>query len=119
MAQPSSKDILAASADGRLEARKRVLMAGMVVQEGGADPFACTVLDVSASGARVRVGADRMVPSQFHLVVVRDRTAHKVQVMWRRQQLAGVRIESTHPIDQTLPDELRFLQRLWIECATR
>ena len=119
MTQPTAKDILAASADSRLAARKRVLMSGLVVQEAGAEVFGCTVLDVSTSGARVRVAVDRMVPKQFHLVIVRNRIAHKARVMWQRQQLAGVRFESTYTIDNQLPEELRFIQKLWIECATR
>ena len=119
MPQPTANDILAASADSRTEARKRVLMSGLVVQDGDTEPFGCTVLDVSASGARVRVANERMIPQNFHLVIVRDRTAHKARVMWRRQQLAGVRFESSHAIDNRLPDDLRFIQKLWIECATR
>jgi hypothetical protein len=119
MAQQSAKDILAASAESRLEARKRVLMAGLIVQDGGADTFGCTVLDMSASGARVRAPADRAVPDDFHLVVVRDRRLHKARVMWRRQQLAGVRYENTYTIDNDLPEDLRFIQKLWIESATR
>jgi len=116
---PTAKDILTASAESRLETRKRVLMAGLVVRDDGGEAFGCTVLDVSASGARVRVAADRMVPQHFHLVIVRNRTAHKARVMWRRQQLSGVRFESTVAIDNQLPEELHFLRKLWIECATR
>ena len=119
MSLPTAKDILAASAESRSEARKRVLMSGLVVQDGDTEPFGCTVLDVSASGARVRVATERMVPQDFHLIIVRERTAHKARVMWRRQQLAGVRFESSHTIDNHLPDDLRFIQKLWIECATR
>jgi len=119
MAQPTAKDILAASTDSRLEARKRVLMAGLVVPEGGIESFNCTVLDVSASGARVRVAPDRMIPPEFHLVVVRDRTAHQARVMWRSQQLAGVRFDASYTIDNHLPDALHFIQKLWIESATR
>jgi len=119
VSQPTAKDILAASADNRLEARKRVLMSGLVVQEDGSEPFGCTVLDMSPSGARVRVAADRMVPQHFHLIIVRERTAHKARVMWRRQQLAGVRFESSVAIDNSLPEELHFIRKLWIQCATR
>ena len=119
MVQQAAKDILAASAECRVEARKRVLMAGLVVQDDGADTFGCTVLDVSATGARVRVAQDRVIPSDFHLVIVRDRRLHKAHVMWRRQQLAGVRYESTYTINNDLPSNLRFIQKLWIERATR
>ena len=119
MAQPSAREILSASSEHRLEGRKRVLMSGMIVETGATETFGCTVMDVSAKGARVRIAPDRVLPSEFHLVVVRNRTTHKARVMWRRQQLAGVRFEETHFIDKNLPYELRFLQKLWIECATR
>jgi bifunctional ADP-heptose synthase (sugar kinase/adenylyltransferase) len=119
MAQPTAKDILAASAESRIAPRKRVLMAGLAVLESGEDAFPCTVLDVSSTGARVRVGPERSLPDEFRLVVIRNRTTHKARVMWRRQQVVGVRFEDTHFIDSHLPNELRHIQKLWIESATR
>ncbi len=119
MAIPSAKEILAASAENRGEPRKRVLMSGLAVTEDGGDAFPCTVLDVSSTGARVRVGPDRVLPDVFRLIVVRNRTVHMARVMWRNQQLAGVRFEDTYFIDSRLPEELRYIQRLWIESATR
>ena len=119
MAQPTAADILAASAENRLEPRKRVLMAGLVVVDDGTDVFPCTVLDVSATGARVRVAPERVLPGEFRLVVVRSRTAHLARVMWRNQQLAGVKFTETRFIDSHLPEELRYIRKLWIDSATR
>jgi hypothetical protein len=119
MEQPAIRDIPGASSEHRRKSRKRVLMSGVIVARRSRETFGCTVMDVSATGARLRVAPDRMIPFEFHLIVVRNRTTHRARVMWRRQQFAGVRFEETHFIDKDLPNELRFIQKIWIENATK
>jgi len=108
-----------ASENKRLESRKRVLKPGVLVQSDGAISCDCSILDISDSGARVRVPRNHTVPPKFMLIDIQGLMAHDVSLMWRRDQFAGLRFEVSHAINSAMPDHLKFVRSLWIERATR
>ncbi|MDE1940035.1 MAG: PilZ domain-containing protein [Alphaproteobacteria bacterium] len=105
--------------DARREARKHVLLGGKVVYRGGAASLDCTILDLSASGARIRIGRGQAIPSRFHLIDIRNRTAYDAAVVWLNPPLAGLRFDVGYPLGSSLPTALGYLRTLWIECALR
>lgn len=119
MSQPTARDVLLASAENRLEPRKRVLKAGIIVHNGGEISYDCTILDVSESGVRIRVPRGRAIPAECTIIDIQGRMAHNVTVMWYNWPIAGVRLTASYAIDSSIPEHLKYLRNLWIECATR
>jgi hypothetical protein len=76
----------------RSEPRRRVLLPGKIVLDGGG-VIDCTVRDRSTSGARLRVVSVIGIPEQFALVIGADER-HHVEVAWRKQGEIGVRFVS-------------------------
>lgn len=103
----------------RREARKRTLMSGRIVHQDGAASLDCTILDLSASGARIRTAHGHTLPSHFHLINMRDRTAHEANVVWQKDQFAGLRFDSTYVLGGSLPVYLQYLRKIWMDYATR
>ncbi|MDE2183209.1 MAG: PilZ domain-containing protein [Alphaproteobacteria bacterium] len=103
----------------RRDARAGVLRSAAIVHGGGAQYFDCTILDMSSTGARVRLPRSRTIPPGAVLLDVRNRMAHKVIVVWATGVKAGLRIVESHPVDSTLPDPLRYLSRIWLAYAGR
>lgn len=107
------------SKNTRREQRKRMLMGGRIVAEEGTSYIDCTILDASPSGAQIRVGSNRTIPSRFYLINVPERTAHAAKIVWRNADRAGLSFETTYPLSGTLPDNIGHLRKHWLECATR
>ena len=108
-----------ASDNKRLELRKWALKPGVLVQPDGATSCDCSILDISDSGARVRVPRNHTVPPKFMLIDIQGLMVHDVSVMWCNDQSAGVRFEASHAINSAMPDHLKFVRTFWIERATR
>jgi hypothetical protein len=94
-------------------------LGGKIVYRNGAVSLDCTILDLSASGARIRIARGQAVPSRFHLIDIRNRTAYDTAVVWLNPPQAGLRFVATYALGGTLPAELGYLRNLWIECAAR
>lgn len=103
----------------RREPRKRVLLSGKIVYRDGAASLDCTILDLSAAGARIRMPRGQAIPARFHLIDIRNRTAYDAMIAWFAPPLAGTRLEDAYRLDGSLPERLGYLRSLWIECATR
>lgn len=108
-----------ASQEGRRESRKTTLMAGRIVHEDRVTVVDCTILDISPSGARIRFPHGRTIPPHFHLINVRDRTAHDTKIVWRNAEQAGVHFEESYLLSGSMPDHLSHLRKLWLEFAAR
>lgn len=106
-------------ANRRKTGRKRVLLGGKVVYREGETSLDCTIVDVSETGIRIRLPRGQGVPSSFHLIDIRNRCAHEITVAWLKPPLAGLRILHSYALDASLPEQLGYLRKIWIECATR
>ncbi len=115
----SADSDLASDRNGRREPRKHTLMTGRIVHEDGVTVLDCTILDVSSSGAHIRFPHGRSIPTRFHLINVRDRTAHDAKVVWRNAEHAGLLFEASYTLSGSIPHHLSHLRKLWFECATR
>lgn len=103
----------------RREARKRTLMAGRIVSEDGVSYIDCTILDISPTGAQIRLGHRHAMPARFYLINVRDRTAHAAKAVWRDGERAGLCFDATYPLSGAGPEHLGHLRKHWLACATR
>ena len=77
--------------DGRIAARRRVLKAGIAASNDRRLTVACTVRDVSATGARLRVDCSLNIPDTFELIIAVDGLEADCQVVWRKANEVGVR----------------------------
>lgn len=93
--------------------RKRVLLTGLIVYGQDAFTCDCKFRDVSGGGARIALAYPAALPSRFHLINVREGTAHESRVIWKRSLEIGVKFESTLSLS-TKPDIfLERLKKLW------
>lgn len=70
--------------------RRRVLKAGLVAYNDRHSTLSCTVRDISATGARVRVDGSVSPPDTFDLIVQIDGLEASCRVVWRNGPEVGV-----------------------------
>jgi PilZ domain-containing protein len=76
----------------RKHPRRHVQQFGMILNSDGSVPVRCTMVDVSASGARLKLNATSEVPDEFTLVLSREgRVRRRCQIVWRREDMMGIR----------------------------
>lgn len=90
-----------AGPEGRWARRTAARLGGQIVNPGLQGPVPCVIKDMSSTGARLELQAQRggpisreRVPDQFTLYMPTDRVEVECQVMWRQGQLLGVRYTS-------------------------
>ena len=89
-------------AETRRSTRKPIRTLGEIVPEGREHGMGCTVLDMSASGAKLKVeGAVRKafapvvaIPETFRLLIARDGIAIDCRLAWRDNDTIGVAFTS-------------------------
>lgn len=79
-----------AAADRRGAPRKRTLQPGWIDCGASGPVLACAVLDISATGAKVRVADPALCPSDF-VLRVRFGPQRACSVVWQAGALLGVR----------------------------
>jgi hypothetical protein len=77
--------------DGRVALRRRVLKAGIAASNDRHLTVACTVRDVSATGARLRAESSVSIPDTFELIIEVDGLEADCQVVWRKANEVGVK----------------------------
>lgn len=80
----------AAAADHRSDRRAKQLKSGIIVTNGRKSTLACTIRDVSTSGARLRLGSVVNLPEEFELIFVNDRKIVPVKKCWHTHPECGV-----------------------------
>jgi hypothetical protein len=89
-----------------------VVWRGRGVHFGGGYNFACTIRDLSDTGARIAVRGAPIIPSRFHLINVTSRTAHEVQVAWNDGKQLGLQFVNSFSLDQIPEPGLNYLRGL-------
>ena len=77
-------------ADKRASRRVRTLKGGRIILHGGYSVFACTVRNLSDTGAMLQLGETTGVPTHFDLEIEPGRPPRKCTVRWRSQTALGV-----------------------------
>ncbi len=73
-----------------------MLKGGVISYKGSFAGLRCTILDVSETGARIRIDNVVHVPDQFELIIEIDGLYAKSEVVWRKGHDIGVRF--TEPV---------------------
>ena len=98
----SSDGTTAPPSQPRRALRKPMRTLAEIVSDGSSASIGCTVLDMSGSGARLRVaGAVRKpfepefeIPETFRLLVPRDNISIDCRLAWREGDMVGVAFTS-------------------------
>ena len=120
-----------AGAELRKAARKRVLLTGKVVWDEGAHIVDCIILDVSATGARIKLFQVKTMPESVFLLDMANRMAHEAAVVSERDGGFGIKFLSSYKLadigsmrrarandpEKMVAPELRYLKRIWLEAA--
>jgi PilZ domain len=77
--------------DNRGSPRRRVLKAGIAASNDRHLTAACTVRDISDTGARLRLESSLGVPDTFELIIETDGFEADCEVVWRSKNEVGVR----------------------------
>ena len=79
------------SDDARIAPRRRMLKSGKIAYSDRHVTIGCTVRDISATGARLRVEGSVAAPDTFELLIALDGLEANCEVVWRREAELGVR----------------------------
>ena len=99
-------------AEQRPAQRNRKLLAGMLSYENGAHSFRCSIRDLSATGARISIPPNTIVPRPVFLIDVRGRVAHQAERIWSDGKHAGLKFLRTVALDKLDDPSLAYLKRL-------
>jgi hypothetical protein len=77
--------------EARIAPRRRVLKAGVAASNDRHITVACTVRDVSSTGARLRTDSSLSIPDTFELIIEVDGLEANCEVVWRRGSEVGAR----------------------------
>jgi hypothetical protein len=105
-------------ADGRSSPRRRVLLSGKIVYGGNEMTLDCAIIDISDTGARVRLEGARLLVEPLYLVDLRHGTAYRARRAWRREDLVGLAFSERYDLTTPPPELPKLVRQLWVE-ATR
>ena len=78
----------------------------------------CAIIDISETGARVRLEGAELVVEPLYLVDLRHGAAYRARKVWRRGQSVGLAFSERYDLSAPPPELPRLVRQLWIE-ATR
>jgi hypothetical protein len=78
-------------ADHRSGRRQKQLKSGIIVLNDRRSTLACTIRDISETGARLKLGSVVNLPEDFELIFVNERKIVPVQKCWHSHPECGVR----------------------------
>lgn len=80
--------------DRRCADRKSVDHEALGLFPGAEDALGCQVLDISETGAKLRLNGVDIVPRRFKLFVPETRSLFECETIWRSSEEIGVRFRS-------------------------
>lgn len=97
----------------RKEGRNRCLLTGHLAHDAGRFSVACTIRNLSPSGARIRLAGMTPLPKAAFMLLVRDATVYEADVCWMRDLDAGLSFRARHSLHGDKGPELEQLRRIW------
>jgi hypothetical protein len=86
----SAKPPAVSNTEHRAGQRTRQLKSGIIVFNQRRSTLACTIRDISTSGARLKLGSVVVLPDEFELIFVNDRKIVPVKKCWHSHPECGV-----------------------------
>jgi len=99
--------------DRRTAPRRKTRFRATVVFGDDRATAGCVVLDLSESGARLKIDHPEQFPTRFHLIWAADNAVFEIEAVWRSRGEIGVRFLSKHDIQGRLSSELAGVCRAW------
>jgi hypothetical protein len=99
--------------------RKRTYLHGKLVYGEGAYTLDCAIHDISDGGARVILSRRQPLPLCLYLIIVKYCIAYEAQVVWLNFPARGLKFSKMFLLSDVLPEEMRFLRKLWGDLYTR
>jgi hypothetical protein len=100
-------------AERRSKPRKKVLFAGVIVYGEGHYAINCRIRDMTETSARVALPESQNVPEEFYFINMKEQSAHKARMIWRKKDEAGLALEAPQDL-RTLSDrKLAYLVQIW------
>lgn len=99
--------------------RIRTCLNGKVVYGEGAYSIDCAIRDLSDGGAKINLPQRQFLPVDLYLIVVRNCVAHEAKVVWMNFPSRGLRFSRTYSLSGVLPEEVKFLRKLWGDLYAR
>jgi hypothetical protein len=103
----------------RAERRRRVLFFGRISDAMGSQVSDCAILNLSLTGAQVRLYAEQTLPSQVYLIDPKTHSAHLSEIVWQRGDRLGLHFRATLDLDKEIAGRLHFLKTLLIEAKLK
>jgi len=75
----------------RIATRHRILKAGTIEFSG--DAIACTVRNISETGAAIEINSPLWFPDRFTLNITSDGLRRLCHIVWRKEKRVGVAFE--------------------------
>jgi hypothetical protein len=102
----------------RARGRRRAILAGYLMFDDGRSA-ACRIVDVSDTGAKVRLPAMLPLPETFWLLNRSDWLAHEVKLAWRTEVEAGLLYLSKRNLREPVTEQDHALHALCASLAAR
>ncbi len=102
----------------RKRGRRRAILAGYLMFDDGRSST-CRIVDLSDTGAKVRLPTMLPLPEKFWLLNTSDWLAHEVKLAWRSNLEAGLVFLSKRNLREPVTDRDRALHALCAELAAR
>ncbi len=96
--------------------RMRTYVAGKIVFRDASCSVNCVVRDVSDTGARIAVAADRLLPERCYFVASKRESVFDAEIVWQRGDQRGLRLL---PVLDLSEPRLQFLKNIADELRAR
>jgi hypothetical protein len=106
------------SANRRDRGRRRAILAGFLMLDDGRS-CACRIVDVSDTGARVRLPTLMPLPDKLWLLNTSDWMAYEVELAWRKDAEAGLHFLSKRNLRNPTTERDQALHALCADLAAR
>jgi hypothetical protein len=103
----------AALIERRASPRRKTRFKATIVHGDERVTTPCMVVNLSETGACLKVGDPISLPADFHLIWAADQAVLKAEAVWRGNGEMGVRFVSKHDIQGKLSSELAAVCRAW------
>ncbi len=101
--------------ENRREQRRRVLLTGRIVYSANEMTVACSIQDISRTGARVRLPGEALLSDPLYLINMSHGLAFKARVAWRRENRLGLTFSRYFDLNKADTDAPKILRRLWLD----
>src|SRR4029450_1064873 len=92
--------------------RKPALMSAIVADGDGENACSCSIREMSADGAQIRISRELPVGAKIYLVNASNGVAYLATVVWSNFNRAGLSFSQRHVIGVGLPPGVKFIWRL-------